>query len=168
MVERRAEAAGFSGDFRGEHGDAEAEIAQERAEEAVQFVAEAAAAAGDDLVEERRFVERELPAQVDIEVLEWNRVEMGQMQAPQCIGRYAGRSSVIDALQVSWNIQGVSVAESGNMGSDEGTLSPALLRVRAAGAAGCRGSRMEPCRDAPDAGPAMYRAIRGACIWRIS
>src|ERR1019366_3265130 len=128
MVERRAEAAGFSGDFRGEHGDAEAEIAQERAEEAVQFVAEAAAAAGDDLVEERRFVERELPAQVDVEVLEWNRVEMRQMQAPQCIGRYAGRSSVIDALQVSWNIQGVSVA--GKMGSDEGTHFAALRRVR--------------------------------------
>ena len=49
MIVGRAKAAGLAGDFRGEHGDAKSQLAQQRAEKAVQFVAEAAAPPGDDL-----------------------------------------------------------------------------------------------------------------------
>ena len=111
VIELGAEAAGRAGDFGGEHLNAKAQFAQERAEEAVQFVAEAAAAAGNDLVEEHVVVEREPPAQVDVQILEWNCIEMREVQVPQCIGRYVERSGICDAFEVSRNIQGVSVAE---------------------------------------------------------
>jgi len=48
---------------------------------------------------------------VNIEVLEWDRVEMRQMQGAQRIGRYVERAGVCDAREVSPNIQGVSVTE---------------------------------------------------------
>ena len=110
VVECRAESAGFACHFRGEHRHPKTKFAQQRTEEAVQFVAKAAAAARYDFVEQRRIVERDGPAQMDVEIFEWNRVKMRQVYAAQGFDGCVERSAVIDAFQISGDVQGASVA----------------------------------------------------------
>src|ERR1700691_4247340 len=157
MVERRAEAAGLPGDLRGKHSNWKAQLPQQRAKEAVQLIAEAAPAAGNHLVEKRSEVERELTAQVDVEVLKGNRVQMRQMQPAQRSRRDVQRSGVGEAAQVSRNIHGASVA--GKMGSNEGADFSAYRRMRGDGGATAAAGNLHGYGTADrfhdaDAGPA--------------
>lgn len=61
-----------------------AECGEQRAEGAVQFVAEAAPPASDQLVQQPLLLQHDLLAEVDRQVLEGHRPQMAQMQLVQC------------------------------------------------------------------------------------
>src|SRR5262249_60293732 len=84
----------------GQKGDVVAELAQQPGEEAVQPVAEAAAATDDDLVEKRLWLDREPPADDDVEVLEGHRVEVGEREAGERVQRGGGGPLAPDPLQI--------------------------------------------------------------------
>src|SRR6185369_5294088 len=89
-----------AGHARGEHLDLEAEGAEKRGEGAVQLVAEAAAALGDDLVEDALLVRNDLAAEVDVEVLEGDGEEVALVEGAEHLGRGVTRAGVGDAGEV--------------------------------------------------------------------
>jgi hypothetical protein len=93
---------------RDQRRDAKAERRERRVEQLVQFEAIAAAAARDDLGDDRRHVERDARAGQRIEVFERDRLRMQQMQAAQHVERRLGRAVVADAGEVARKVERVS------------------------------------------------------------
>ena len=83
VVQRRAEGAVRREDLGGVQPGVEAEFAQERGEQAVQLVAESAAAPVHDLVEERVFGQVDRLAEMHAEVLERDRGQVPLLQEAQ-------------------------------------------------------------------------------------
>ena len=78
--------------------DGEAERDEQRGEGAVQLVAEPAARAHGDLLDERRHVQHDRHAEVDVEVLERHPHAMRTVQAPQRTRTSAARSPATPIL----------------------------------------------------------------------
>ena len=118
MIEVRAEGAVRPRHAGREHGDLEAERAQQRREEPVELVAEAAAPPRHDLVEQGLVVEHDRLVGVDAEVLEGDRLEMGDLQGAQGLGRGSQRAAVADPVEVGLNVHGRSLAGGDRKGRD--------------------------------------------------
>src|SRR5512134_778600 len=99
MIEGRAELSGdLTVDARGHAIDDKAERLQQLGKEAVQFVAEAAMTARDDLFEEIVDVERERPPEMNVQILERHAQQMCMMQAVETGQIVLGRLGDAQAL----------------------------------------------------------------------
>ena len=130
VVELRPEAAARARDPGRDHQDLEAERAQQGGEQPVEFVAEAAAPVRDDLLEQPLVFEHDGLPGVDAQVLEGDGVKVCDVQGAQGLGRRLKRAAVVDAFEVSLNVQSALASSYGPVTVTGTVLDPqAVLKV---------------------------------------
>src|SRR5262249_42936653 len=93
----------------GQKGGLEPQLSQQTGEEPVQLVTESAAAADDDLVEERVRLEGERPPGGDVEVLERDGEEVGEVQLGEAVEGAGGRPLEADPLEIEARVHELAV-----------------------------------------------------------
>lgn len=104
MVEFRAVASVFAGNTRGKKSNFKTELSQQRRKCAVQLVAEAAAAAFNDLADDRFLIADDFSPQGDVEIFEGNGKHVRAMKRAQ---RFRGGRSgpgVGNAIEIGEDI----------------------------------------------------------------
>jgi len=104
VVELRTPIAVRPGKLGGEQVHPVAERPQQRREEPVQLVAEAASPLPDDLGEDSIGFQPDRATEKDVEVLEWDRLQMGQGERAQRLDRRRGRAVVADPFEIAVRI----------------------------------------------------------------
>ena len=112
MVVVRAEVAGRASHAGREHGDVEAQGAQQGGEEAVELVAEAAPAARHDLLEEGLVVQSDRLSPMNAQVFERDGNQVRQVQPPQGLGGGSSRALVSDTFEIGGDVHGRALRNS--------------------------------------------------------
>ena len=111
VIELRAEAASLVSHARREEDHLEAEEGQQVCEKPIQLVAETTTSLAHDLAEQRRALEHDGAAEVDVEVLERHRVEVRAVEGAEGVDRRRAPSGVPDAREVGVGVPCVHVGQ---------------------------------------------------------
>ena len=82
----------------------ETQSAQQRGEQPVQLVAESAAPAHHDLVEQRVVVEEDRLSRMDTQILEGDAEQVRHLQPTQSFGGRGERAAIVDAFEISGSV----------------------------------------------------------------